>query len=330
MDIATHAILGATIACAFAGGDSRARIAAVGATAACVPDLDVLIRDPQDPLLTLEYHRHFSHSLLLSIPIALLVGLVWKLVFRARLHVVRCVVAAFLGCLSAVLLDACTSYGTKLLWPFADDRIALSIISIVDPVFTGVLVLFLTLALLRRMSKIAGIGVVLAGVYLATGYWQQQRVQSALVSYTNDAAQPYTHTLTRPSFGNIILWRGLAWNNEQITALALRAPFFGDVRIYPGETLPRPTSKELQAWTQGSESQGWDIERFAALADGLLLLHPSRPSMIGDARYALLPNSLEPLWGIEARSDKEHVAYVVHRRMTPKRRDEFTDMLLGK
>ena len=38
--------------------------ALVGAVAGMTADLDVLIRSSADPLLNLEYHRHFSHSLL--------------------------------------------------------------------------------------------------------------------------------------------------------------------------------------------------------------------------------------------------------------------------
>ena len=37
------------------------------------------------------------------------------------------------------LLDACCSYGTVLFWPFSDLRIGLNIISIIDPIFTGIL-----------------------------------------------------------------------------------------------------------------------------------------------------------------------------------------------
>ena len=40
------------------------RAAIVGAVAGLIPDLDVLISDANDPLLQLEMHRQFSHSLL--------------------------------------------------------------------------------------------------------------------------------------------------------------------------------------------------------------------------------------------------------------------------
>ena len=46
----------------------------LGALAGAAPDLDVLIRSETDPLLALQYHRHFTHALL----IAPLIGLLWR------------------------------------------------------------------------------------------------------------------------------------------------------------------------------------------------------------------------------------------------------------
>ena len=36
----------------------------IGFLSGIAPDLDILIRSEQDPLLFLEYHRQFSHSLI--------------------------------------------------------------------------------------------------------------------------------------------------------------------------------------------------------------------------------------------------------------------------
>jgi len=49
----------------------------IGALAGMAPDLDILIRSSSDPLLKLEFHRHFSHSLFF-IPVGTLFG-VWQL-----------------------------------------------------------------------------------------------------------------------------------------------------------------------------------------------------------------------------------------------------------
>ena len=40
-----------------------------------------------------------------------------------------------LGILTHGFLDACTSYGTSLFWPFSSTRVSWNVISIVDPFF---------------------------------------------------------------------------------------------------------------------------------------------------------------------------------------------------
>ena len=70
-----------------------------GCVGGLAPDLDVFIRSSADPLVALEYHRHFTHSLLF-IPIGgTLVGLPWALRprHRARAAAVIAATTARLG-----------------------------------------------------------------------------------------------------------------------------------------------------------------------------------------------------------------------------------------
>ena len=66
MDPLTHALTGATLSAFVAREEDMRRAALVGAAAALLPDLDVLLNDPNGPLLQLEMHRQFSHSLLMA------------------------------------------------------------------------------------------------------------------------------------------------------------------------------------------------------------------------------------------------------------------------
>ena len=54
------------------------------------------------------------------------------------------------------LLDACTSYGTQLFWPFSDERVAWNNSSIVDPLFT-LPILALVIAAAMRGKRLLGI-----------------------------------------------------------------------------------------------------------------------------------------------------------------------------
>ena len=116
------------------------RIGLIGALAGMAPDLDVLIQSSTDPLLQLEYHRQFTHSLIF-IPVgAALCALAFWPFFKKHMSYQQIWLIATLGYGTHGLLDACTTYGTLLLWPFSDARIAWNTISVVDPKPTLVLV----------------------------------------------------------------------------------------------------------------------------------------------------------------------------------------------
>ena len=57
-----------------------------------------------------------------------------------------------MGYASHGFLDAMTSYGTQLLWPFTNTRVSWDLISIIDPIFTSMLILGLILSMIK--SKI--------------------------------------------------------------------------------------------------------------------------------------------------------------------------------
>ena len=89
----------------------------LGCLAGMAPDLDVLIQSPTDPLLFLEFHRHFTHALIF-IPFGALIvsGVLYRAV-RHTLSFKEAYLACFVGYATHGLLDACTSYGTQLFWP---------------------------------------------------------------------------------------------------------------------------------------------------------------------------------------------------------------------
>src|SRR5688500_16829509 len=138
MDPLSHVLLGAASGLAIARGERRLA-ALAGAAAALLPDADVLIGSDTDPLLTLEYHRQFTHAFVAAPVGALLVAAALWLLLRGRAGLTQLYWPALAGYLSALLLDACTSYGTQLLWPFTDRRFAASVVAVVDPVVTLVL-----------------------------------------------------------------------------------------------------------------------------------------------------------------------------------------------
>ena len=78
MDPISQAVVGATLTQSIAKKYHSQKIAfVIGALSGMAADLDVLIQSPADPLLFLEYHRQFTHSLIF-IPIG---GLICALIF---------------------------------------------------------------------------------------------------------------------------------------------------------------------------------------------------------------------------------------------------------
>ncbi len=63
MDLVTQGIAGASIAQLSVPVNKVRRAACIGCIAGLLPDADFLVRSAEDPLLTLEFHRHFTHSL---------------------------------------------------------------------------------------------------------------------------------------------------------------------------------------------------------------------------------------------------------------------------
>ena len=65
MDPITQATFGGIFAQAFSSKKKIVAASLVGIIAGLSPDLDVFIRSGEDPLFSLEYHRQFTHSLIL-------------------------------------------------------------------------------------------------------------------------------------------------------------------------------------------------------------------------------------------------------------------------
>ena len=63
MDPVSQGLLGAVFAGSFSKKKDMKFTSFCGAMGGIVPDLDVFIRSESNPLLAIEYHRHFTHSL---------------------------------------------------------------------------------------------------------------------------------------------------------------------------------------------------------------------------------------------------------------------------
>ena len=297
MDPVSHALLGAAVASVPAQLPLR-RAALLGAVAALMPDLDVLISSEADPLLQVEMHRHFTHALVTA-PLlgALVAGAAWRF-WRGQYW--RLWLCATLAVLSAGLLDACTSYGTHLLWPFSDERIAWSIIAVVDPMVWLLLVVPLGFAIATRNAGLSAVAVVCCVGYLVAGAMQQERAADAVRILAAERGHEVERIVVKPTLGNLLLWRGLYQSSEtgqppRAYVSAVRVGLFSRAVLYPGgdaKLLP------ADAIAPAGSVHARDAARFDRLSAGFVVRHPSKPDVYGDIRFALRADGLAPMFGI--------------------------------
>ena len=158
MDPLSQAAIGAAAAQSGSRASTLRHAIWIGALAGMAPDLDVLIQSNTDPLLALEYHRQFTHSLFFFPVGALVCACVFYPLVRQRLSFRSVWFFAALGYGTHGLLDACTTYGTQLLWPLTHARFAWHNVSVIDPLFTLPLLVLLLISAVRRQPRLAVYG----------------------------------------------------------------------------------------------------------------------------------------------------------------------------
>ena len=175
MDPLSQGTVGTAFAQSTANKNNIFKISAVGFIAGLAPDLDILIQSSTDPILFLEYHRQFTHSLFFipfgSLIVALLIFQLVKNSMRFR----TVYFASLLGYATHGLLDACTSYGTQLFWPFSNERVTWNNISIVDPLFTIPVLILTGFAIKTKRKVFSFFSIAWIVFYLFLGFVQYDR-----------------------------------------------------------------------------------------------------------------------------------------------------------
>jgi inner membrane protein len=314
MDPVTHTLLGAALGYATFGRRLGRTAALAGGLAAFVPDADIFIRSASDPLLAIEYHRHFTHALPFAPIGAAVVALLWLWRRAWRPEWLMLWLCCFTGYVSHCLLDAATSYGTQLFWPFSRHRAGWDLISIIDPVFTLALGAGLVFALKWRRRPV-WVALAFAAVYLGFGAVHGLRAAAA----QRHLAQARGHTIERreimPTLANNVVWRALYLHNGQIHADRIRVGWFSRATVVEGWLLPVVIEAELTA-DERTRNRQKSFERFNWFSEGWVARKPSDPTVLGDMRYSLSTEAFDPIWGIrftppDAPAD---VAWVNHAR----------------
>ena len=339
MDPLTQGVLGAALPqsisakCSKHGKYPFVLAGLLGMIGGMAADLDVLIYSKTDPLLFLTYHRQFTHSLIfipfggfiLALLMHGILGQRWKLRFLQTL------LFCTLGYATHAFLDVATSYGTMLLWPFDETRYAWRIISIIDPLFTLPLGLFVVMAMVRNNVIWARLGLVWALIYLGAGWWQHQRALEMAANLAMQRGHEPLRLEVKPSFANILVWKSVYETEGAFFIDALRVGITPSV--YEGTSVSKLNVDEDFPWLEIDTQQARDVKRFSVFSDGFVALDPKHSNRIIDVRYSFVPNELSALFSIELRPEAgraEHVRYYNHRKQARESLGRLWGMLIER
>jgi inner membrane protein len=196
---------------------------------------------------------------------------------------------------------------------------------------TLVLITGVVLALKADVRLRARITVACVLAYLALGALQHQRAADLAREIARSRGHAIEQLEVKPTLGNLLLWRSIYMANGQFYVDALRLGVWDASVVYRGGEARRITPAELAPPLPQDSMQLKDVERFSRLSEGFLVRYPNRDNLIGDVRYAMLPDSVRPLWGVEIdpADPQRHVAFVTLREFTARDRERFVAMLRG-
>ncbi len=146
MDPVTHGITGALLGKGYFS-DRNGRVAIFAATLGAVfPDIDTVADAiSRDPLAIIKYHRGITHSFVgLPFFAAILAWLTRSAARRLKIDAPSFGVLTLIygvGIASHILLDGMTSFGTRMLTPISQQRVAWDLLFIIDLAFTSIALL---------------------------------------------------------------------------------------------------------------------------------------------------------------------------------------------
>jgi inner membrane protein len=222
MDSITQAALGAAIGEAVLGKKVGGKGALFGAIVATIPDLDIIFLPFFDDVQSLAVHRGYSHSILFSVVGA--VFLVWlfkQMKWAQPVGITRLFTFSWLALVTHMLLDACTSYGTQLLLPFSNERVSFDSVCIVDPAYTLLLIIGVSVSIgMRKRNKKSwqfnAMGLVLSTMYLFAGMGVKSKVEAFVKAELKEKQIEYSDIRTIPIAAGISEWYCMARNEDRL------------------------------------------------------------------------------------------------------------------
>ena len=212
MDSLTQIVLGASVAEATLGKKIGNKAIVLGAIAGTIPDLDIVTRFFVDDLTASVMHRGFSHSLIFPFIAAPILAWILKKIYSNYTDVSfnDWLKMFFLAIITHPLLDAQTTWGSQLFWPF-EWRVAEENVFIIDPIYTLPFLTFLILtAFQKRLSKkrklYNSLGLIISSAYLLITLFFKGIAHYNIAKGLEENNIEYKDINTRATYFNSILW----------------------------------------------------------------------------------------------------------------------------
>ncbi|HZW06758.1 MAG TPA: metal-dependent hydrolase, partial [Phycisphaerales bacterium] len=320
MDVVTQCVLGASAAQTFLGRRLPRSAWLAGLLGGYVPDADIFIRPAGDPMGGLLWHRHFTHGVGFM-PVGAAIAVLPFLLFPAGRRALGWLyLAALAGIATHAPLDACTSFGTCLWWPFSSARVSWDLIGIIDPLVT--LPLLVTVAwsaviswrrrhdlerpapLAERPTRwrtVAGAGFVWAWFYIfAVGGVMHARAAGAAEELARARGHDGAHGLrAMPQPASLLLWRTVYIHDGKVWSDAAHTLPLRPVRVIAGEPQPLLTESAAMARAAAlSDRTRGAVAGYYWFTDGYVSPSPDDPSFLGDMRYGIDPQRFSAMWGL--------------------------------
>ncbi|MEM1244457.1 MAG: metal-dependent hydrolase [Pseudomonadota bacterium] len=310
MDFITQGLLGAAAAQAIFVKQLPKHAWKVGAIAGMLPDLDVFIRSSTNPAIFMTYHRHFTHSLVF-IPIGgLLAGLIAIGIFKElRNKKILTLLAAIIAIATHGIIDCFTSYGTLLLWPFTDYRIAWDFLPIVDIIFSSTLVLGLVFGQIKisRIPSICAFGLIC--LYVAYAGWQHHRALEMQEILAYSRGQQISKGRVIPQIGIVYRWRSVYLSNKKLYIDSIKTPLLKNPSVLAGFSIPLYRFIDLPSWARQNPKVKQQAKVFFWFTSGYVAKFSNKPLALADMRYLYSLKPLTSLWGVELRPNLDHIIW---------------------
>lgn len=287
MDSLTQIVLGAAVGELVLGKKAGNKAMLYGAIAGTIPDLDVLATQFTDSVTAIAIHRGFTHSIVFSVLFAPVFG--WLV---SRYETVKDFKGwswlFFWAFFTHPILDAFTTWGTQLFWPF-EIRLAFKTIFVIDPLYTVPFLVFLILALRQKRTApkrafYNKMGLIISSCYLLLTVFLKWNATTQFKNALQDQQITYLQIDTRPAALNTILWSANIETND--------AFLLADYSVFDTKPITfnrYPKNHELL----GDLAQKENVQRMIAISENWYTITKKNDVLYyNDLRFGLL--STEP------------------------------------